>query len=133
MYLKTIFTDMGSHVSRIFSLIRELPLRAYVALLAATPLSAAANGVSGLFRGWGSAATETLRLIVLIGMVGGVAACLYGIFKLVKKGSDRGEDIEWRQIAWPIIGGALATVLLFVITLVIEESGGSRSDMGRNF
>ena len=100
-----------------------------VALLVST--SAAAQGVTGFFRGWSSALNEIISLTLLAGMMVGVLFVLYGLINLAKKGMNRGEDIEASKIVWPIIGGALATITLYVIRLVVEESGASRSDMGR--
>jgi uncharacterized membrane protein YdcZ (DUF606 family) len=64
-------------------------------------------------------------------MVVGIGSVLYGLVMLVKKGLGRGDDIEWRQVMWPLIGGALASILLYVIQAVVEESGASKDDMGR--
>ncbi|MES2977560.1 MAG: DUF6750 family protein [Pseudomonadota bacterium] len=90
-------------------------------------------GVTGFFTGWKSALGAATDLILLGGLLAGVAGVLYGMVMMIKKGLGRGDDIEWRQVLWPIIGGGLATIILFVIQSVVEESGASRSDMGRTF
>lgn len=102
-----------------------------VAVLAST--SASATGVTGFFRGWSNAFNEIIRLVLLAGMMIGIIFVLYGVINLAKKGMNRGDDIEWSKVLWPIAGGALATVLLFVIQSVVEEGGASRSDMGRQY
>lgn len=93
---------------------------------------AMAAGVTGFFTGWKGAINALIELLLLGGMLVGIGACLYGVMNLIKKGMNRGEDIEWSKVTWPIIGGALATVLLFLIQAVVEEGGASKSDMGRN-
>lgn len=100
-----------------------------VALMVST--SAHAAGVTGFLKGWGDAANEVIRLTLLVGMMAGICFALYGIFNLAKKGMNRGDDITWGQVLWPVGGGALATIVLYVIQAVVEESGASRSDMGR--
>lgn len=92
---------------------------------------AMAAGVSGFFAGWKSAMTNLLDLVLLGGMVVGICSIFYGLMQLVKKGMNRGEDIEWSKISWPIIGGALLTTILYVAQAVVEEGGASKSDMGR--
>lgn len=101
-----------------------------VSLVAST--NAMALGVTGFFSGWRNAATELIGLTIIAGMAIGIMAALYGIMNMIKKGMGRGDDIEWGKITWPIIGGALATILLFVLQAVVEEGGGTRGDMGRS-
>lgn len=111
-----------------------LPSKVHAAVFTAAILasnSASAQGVTGFFRGWSSAANEIIRLTLLAGMMVGIIFVLYGVVNLAKKGMNRGDDIEWSKVLWPIAGGALATVLLYVIQAVVEESGASRADMGR--
>jgi uncharacterized membrane-anchored protein len=115
--------------------VAQLPNRIHVWVFTASlfiSTHAMAAGVTGFFTGWKSAFTTLIELILLAGMLVGVGAVLYGLVNLIKKGMGRGEDMEWGKILWPIVGGALATILLYVIQSVVEESGASRSDMGRN-
>ena len=97
----------------------------------ASSKASAATGVTGFFTGWKSAMTALISLVLLAGMAVGIMAALYGIINMIKKGMGRGDDIEWGKITWPIIGGALATILLYVIQAVVEEGGATRGDMGR--
>ena len=111
-----------------------LPSKVHAAVFTASLListSAAAQGVTGFFKGWSNAINEIIRLALLVGMMLGIVFVLYGVVNLAKKGMNRGEDIEWSKILWPIVGGALATIVLFLIRAVVEESGASSSDMGR--
>jgi hypothetical protein len=90
-----------------------------------------AAGVSGFFTGWKGAITNLTDLILSVGMLAGIASCFYGLYNMAKKGMNRGEDIEWSKVIWPIAGGALLTTILYVIQAVVEEGGASKSDMGR--
>lgn len=90
-----------------------------------------AAGITEMFRGFRGAGNELLQLFVLVGMVVGVGFVLWGLFQLAKKGMNRGDDIEWKNILWPIIGGALCTIVLYVVQAVVEESGATRTDIGR--
>lgn len=113
----------------------QLPGRVHAAVFMASLFvsthAMAAGGVTGFFSGWKNAITTFIDLVLLAGMAIGIAAVLYGLINLIKKGMGRGDDIEWGKILWPIVGGALATILLYVIQAVVEEGGASRSDMGR--
>ena len=100
-----------------------------VALLASSQVMAA--GVSGFLAGWSTMFKNAISLTLLAGMAIGIGATLYGLVNLVKKGMGRDDDIRIGAIIWPIVGGALATIVLYVIQSVVEEGGASRSDMGR--
>ena len=126
--------QLKARLAGVFHDIALLPSKVHaavftVALLVST--SAAAQGVTGFFRGWGDALNEVINTALLVGMMAGVIFVLYGIINLAKKGMNRGEDIEASKIIWPIIGGALATIISYVIRLIVEESGASSSDIGR--
>lgn len=101
-----------------------------VAVLASN--SAHAVGVSGIFSGWKGGLTSLMSLVLAGGITIGVCATLYGIINLIKKGMGRGDDVEWGTIMWPIIGGALATVVLYILQAVVEEGGAGRTDMNTN-
>lgn len=138
--MKFAFTSfLVAFRNRFYSFLHDialLPSRAHAAVFMASIFvsshAMAAGGVTGFFSGWKSAITTFIDLILLAGMAIGIAAVLYGIINMIKKGMGRGEDMEWSKIMWPIIGGALATILLYVIQAVVEEGGASRTDMGRN-
>lgn len=92
---------------------------------------AEAAGVTGFFTGFTGATSAGTLLVLQIAQFMGVAAVLYGLFNLAKKGMNRGEDIEWSKVLYPLLGGALLTIIFYVIQSVVEEGGASRSDMGR--
>lgn len=90
-------------------------------------------GVSGLFINLGTAARNFISLISIIAVALGVAAVLYGIVMMIKKGTGQGDQIEWREILWPLIGGAMATVLMFMVYSLVAEVGAGAGQMGEGW
>lgn len=90
-------------------------------------------GVSGLFVNLGTAARNFISLISIIAVALGVAAVLYGIVMMIKKGTGQGDQIEWREILWPLIGGAMATVLMFIVFSLVAEVGAGAGQMGEGW
>lgn len=90
-------------------------------------------GVSGLFINLGTAARNFISLISIIAVALGVAAVLYGIVMMIKKGTGQGDQIEWREILWPLIGGAMATVLMFIVFSLVTEVGAGAGQMGEGW
>lgn len=87
-------------------------------------------GAAGLLTGWRSMINEGISLIILVAMLVGIGAVMFGLIQLVKKGMGRGDDIEWREILWPLVGGAALTVLMYVVDGLVVESGAAEGDMG---
>jgi len=96
-------------------------------------MAAQATGVSGLFINLGTTARNFISLISIIAVALGVAAVLYGIVMMIKKGTGQGDQIEWREILWPLIGGAMATVLMFMVFSLVAEVGAGTGDMGEGW
>lgn len=92
---------------------------------------AQAAGITGFFTGFTGAINAAILLILQAAQLMGVAAVLYGLYNLAKKGMNRGEDVEWSKVLYPILGGALLTIIFYVIQSVVEEGGASKSDIGR--
>ena len=103
---------------------------AALALLGPSMAWAQAAGVSGLFGNMGTAVRSFIELITIAAVGIGIAAVLYGIIMMIKKGTGRGEDIEWRQILWPLLGGAMATVVMFIVYSLVAEVGAPQNTMG---
>ena len=113
-----------------FNMAREMakvPAKIYMMLLI---LSSNMAHAAGLFTGWRGAINSISSLLVLAATLVGIGAVLYGLVNLVKKGMGRGDDIEWREIIWPLGGGAMLTVLMYVVDGLVIESGASQTDMG---
>lgn len=98
-----------------------------------TSAFAQATSTSSFFTGWKNSINALIELVILASVLAGVSSVLYGLFQLVKKGMGRGEDVEWRQVLWPLAGGALLTVLMYVISLIIADGGGATTDIGRGY
>lgn len=92
-----------------------------------------AGGVSGMFTNLGTAARNFISLAAIIAVAIGVAAVLYGLVMMIKKGMGRGDDIEWRQIIWPLVGGALASVVMYVVYALVAEVGAQQTNMGQGW
>lgn len=109
----------------------RVPMKLYFLLmtLASSPY-VQAQAAGGLFTGWRGAMNQIISLLVLAATLTGIGAVLYGLVNLVKKGMGRGDDIEWREIIWPLGGGAMLTVLMYVVDGLVVESGSSQADMG---
>lgn len=136
--MKLLFKNRAPVFAKLTALVHDMAMlssKAHAVVFSiavfASSKASAATGVTGFFTGWKSAMTALISLVLLAGMAVGIMAALYGIINMIKKGMGRGDDIEWGKITWPIIGGALATILLFVIQAVVEEGGATRGDMGR--
>ena len=105
----------------------KVPAKIYVFLML---LSAHVAHAQSLFSGWKGALNEIISLVVLAATLAGIGAVLFGLTQLVKKGMGHGDDVEWRQIIWPLGGGAMLTVLMYVVDGLVGESGSSTTDMG---
>lgn len=87
--------------------------------------------ISGFFTKWTGSINALISLVAVAGIAVGVMAVLYGIIQMIKKGMGRGDDVEWSHILWPIAGGGLASILLYVLQAVVEEGGATANDMGK--
>ncbi len=110
----------------------QIPNRIYVfTVYVAMATGSGLANAQGLFTGWRGMINDLIGLLVLGAMLAGVGAVLYGLAMLVKKGMGRGDDVEWRQVYWPLAGGAMLTVLMYMVRGLVVESGASESDMGQ--
>jgi len=130
---------MASRELKVVHRLRDAAQNAAVAvMLAAVSASAWAQaagsgGISGMFSNLGRAARNFISLAAIIAVAIGVAAVLYGLVMMIKKGMGRGDDIEWRQIIWPLVGGALASVVMYVVYALVAEVGAGQGDMGQGW
>lgn len=124
--LTTALSDRAGHVQR-------QALAAGLMASAAVPAWAQSAGVSGFFGNLGTATRNFISMVTIVAVGIGVAAVLYGIVMMIKKGMGRGDDIEWRQIIWPLVGGALATVVMFVVYALVAEIGANQGQMGQGW
>lgn len=107
--------------------------RSAALMVAAMTGVAHAQGVSGIFSNIGNAVRNFINIATIVAVGIGIVSVLYGIVMMIKKGMGRGDDIEWRQIIWPLVGGALATVVMFVVRAIVIEAGANQSQMGESW
>lgn len=86
---------------------------------------------SSLFTGWHEMMLKIVQLLISAALLAGVGAVLYGLTQLVKKGMGRGDDVEWRQVYWPLGGGAMLATLMYMVEGLVAESGAGANDLGR--
>lgn len=119
--------EIGSLPSQAHTFVLTMAL-----LVAVAATDANAAGFASFFSGWKDAGKALLDLLFFIGVIAGAGAVLYGLINLVKKGLD-GErtDITWGKIGWPIVGGGLLSIMLYVLQTTVETGGASRGDIGK--
>lgn len=71
------------------------------------------------------------KLLVALFALGGLGAVGRGAFLFIKKGGERGDDIEWSKIGFLMVGGTLAMVIGWFAFGLVEAVGGSANDVGR--
>lgn len=124
--LTAALSERASHLQR-------QALAASLAASSAMPAWAQSAGVSGFFGNLGTATRNFIAMVTIVAVGVGVTAVLYGIVMMIKKGMGRGDDIEWRQIIWPLVGGALATVVMYVVYALVTEIGANQGQMGQSW
>lgn len=72
----------------------------------------------------------TTSLIFLCAL-GGVGAIGYMGKLLLKKGGDRGDDVEWSKIGYAALGGAVLLAVSLIAATTVETLGGSANDIGK--
>lgn len=111
----------------------SLPTKAQAAVLTLSLMAsshAMASGFTGFFAGWKGAAQSLVDFATMVGVAIGVISCLVGIMKLIKKGKSN-DQTEWPEIIWPIVGGALCTVVVLILNATVETGGASTGEMGK--
>lgn len=132
MTKKSAIARLGGQIYAAGHALSQIPTKIYVlgfyvGIVAMPQLGHAAGP---LFSGWRATINSIISLLVLAALLAGIGAVLYGMTMLVKKGMGRGDDVEWRQIYWPLGGGAMLTVLMYVVDGLVEEGGGTVTEMG---
>lgn len=61
----------------------------------------------------------------------GVGAFAFAGKQLLKKGGDRGDDIEWSKIGYAVLAGVFLIAVAWVALQSVETMGGAGSDMGK--
>lgn len=115
------------------SRLQTLRLVAGLSLVLAADMAFAQSSTGGWATAFGNLTTLAkigmVTVIALFGF-GGLAALGYGMNLLLKKGGDRGDDIEWKRIAYTVIAGSLMLALGWVAGQTVMTMGGSQGDIG---
>src|SRR3546814_17263203 len=90
---------------------------------------ASAQGVTGMLDGLSEASKAGVDFLVLLALLVGVGAILFGLKLVVDKSNDRA-DVKNSHIAASLIGGSFLCMIWFVITVLVETAGGSSGDIG---
>ena len=87
---------------------------------------------------WNTALTSILGLTQLgvtvalaLAALGGVGAFAYAGKLLLKKGGDRGDDVEMGKVGWSVLAGVFLLALAYVALQSVESMGGGAGDIGR--
>ena len=72
-----------------------------------------------------------IGVLIMAGVVGGIAAILYGGKLWWDKANNRtGDDVKAMSIVFSMVAGAFMLALSFVAVTTVETLGGSQSDVG---
>lgn len=91
---------------------------------------AKAQGVAGMLEGWKEAITAGVDFLILLSLLMGIGGILYGLKLIVDKSQER-DDVKTSRIVVSLVGGSFLCVIWFVITVLVETSGGSAGDIGK--
>lgn len=134
--MKAIFQSIRKAATLIAYDLSMLPTRLYTTVFTALILlvgpGAHAQGLTRLFSGWSGVVSAALNFMLLISVLIAAYGVMSGIWQLIQKGRGRQDEVEMRQIVYPVVGGSLMAIVMFILTGMVEEAGGSSSDIGRN-
>lgn len=100
------------------------------ALAGVVSLPVGAQGIPGMLAGWSEAIQAGIDFIILLALLIGIGGILYGLKLIVDKSNDR-DDVKTSRIVVSLVGGSLLCIIWFVITVLVETTGGSAGDIGR--
>lgn len=125
-------TETGSAVKEMGQIAHKNIRTITFLLMALTMLwvaPASAQGVTGMLDGFSDAIKAGVDFLVLLALLVGVGAILFGLKLVVDKSNDRA-DVKNSHIAASLIGGSFLCMIWFVITVLVETAGGSSGDIG---
>lgn len=99
-------------------------------MLGAATVMAQSNSAQQAITGGINFANIIAKLLVALFALGGLGAIGAGVFMIVKKGTDRGDDIEWSKIGYRIVGGAMALAIGYIAYSMVDAIGGNRNEIG---
>lgn len=126
--MKNKLSRLGDARSRL----RGVFARATVALLTvnASKAAYAAGGLVGMLTNFDNFLKAAITTLTYGSLVAGVASIVYGL-KLIRDRSNDRENVKMAHIAYALGGGTGLVTIWFLITMLVETTGGSSSDIGR--
>jgi hypothetical protein len=125
---------MKKQLTNIARAIQDAPLKACVVaavLTAGSVGSANATMVDTAIANFKSAATNGVSAAIVAAGLGGVISLAIGFMNMKKKSGDRGDDITFGKIIWPIIAGGGLLAISFVALMTVDLAGGSSQNIGQ--
>lgn len=106
--------------------------RATVALMTvnASKAAYAASGIVGMLSNLDALFKAAITTLTYGSLVAGVGSIIYGL-KLIRDRSNDRENVKMAHIAYALGGGTGLVCVWFMITMLVETTGGSSSDIGR--
>lgn len=111
---------------------KGLLARALVALMTlnASKAAYAAGGLVGMLTNLDNLFKAGITTVTYGSLVAGAVSIAYGL-KLIRDRSNDRENVKLAHIGYALAGGTGLLALWFVITMLVETTGGSSSDIGR--
>lgn len=102
-------------------------LTAITCLLFANTTRAA--GIAGLMTNWTTSVNSIITFLSTACLLAGAGGIAYGC-KLIYDKSQERADVKNGQIVAAFVGGSFLCVLWVIVTVLVESSGGSSSNIG---
>ncbi|WP_432263547.1 DUF6750 family protein [Cupriavidus sp. TMH.W2] len=124
--------EKSSQLGGAWSRWKGVVARATVALVTvnASKAAYAAGGLVGMLTNLDNLFKAAITTITYGSLAAGAASIVYGMKLIRDRSSDR-ENVKLAHIAYALVGGTGLLALWFVITMLVETTGGSSSDIGR--
>lgn len=109
----------------LFSAITSTALLLVAGSAHAVGWTTAANNISDL-------GTAAVTAIVILCAAGGVGAIGFAGKLLLKKGGERGDDVEWSKVGYATLAGAFLLSISYIATTTVETLGGNSAEIGKS-
>lgn len=111
--------------------LRSVGLAVVSVLFAASAYAQSSGGWTGSVNKIGEFGQAVINALIILCAVGGVGAFAYAGKLLLKKGGDRGDDVEWSKIGYSALAGVFLMAISWVALNSIETMGGGEGDIGK--
>jgi hypothetical protein len=132
-HLSTFGTIMKKTLTNIARATQTAYLKAAVAAVtfAGAVAPAGATSLGTAITNVKTDASAAVGAAIAVFAVIGVGAIGYGGLQMKKKGGDRGDDVTWGQVVYPMIGGTICLCIALISGIWATEFGGSQSSDGQ--